>query len=210
MAECECGHDHEEITIVVPGSEYGRKWNNYRVEIETIVVKTYASLDERRLDRRRPVRGPLWENPNNLLQLIKPLRWRIYYLPPSVNETVRPSGHVEMAYHGAATIQGAQYIQSRAEAGRVWAGLVLLKAVEAQSGGAGRKPGHETTLAHLDRRICEILDQDRKAHRPSRITYTLLVRFQSYSESTAFNVLKDEGHTTLASRVAYLKKAFTK
>jgi hypothetical protein len=126
----DCGHDHEWVDIEQAGSVYGKKWADYRIKCEAIVVKTYTSLDERRHDRQPVYGGPLWENPKNILQLVRPIRWRVHH------KGLR--AYAELAYHGAATIQGAQFIESKAEAARVWGGLVLIERVQVQPGGPGR------------------------------------------------------------------------
>jgi hypothetical protein len=135
MANFECGHDHERVVIPVPGSNYGhsRKWQHYRVEIEAIVVKTYASLDERRSDRQWVYGGPLWENPNNPLQLIRPLTWRAYYK--------NARGYAEANYHGAASVQGFRmdHPESPAVELAVHKGLTLLRRVEREHSGRKHK-----------------------------------------------------------------------
>lgn len=149
MAECGCGHDHEKITIIVPGSEYGHsgKWKDYRVEIEAIVVKTYASLDERRSDRQPRYPG-FWDNPNNPLQLIRPLIWRARYIRividkdnPKLQWEAVSRSYAEADYHGAASVQGFRmdHPESPAVELAVHKGLDLLRRVEREHSGRKHK-----------------------------------------------------------------------
>lgn len=129
----DCGHDHEWVDIPNEGSFYGKKWTDYRVEIEAIVVRSYASADER-LHDRQPMYPPVLLNPNNPCQILRIIRWRAYYR--------NARAYAEAYYHGAASVQGLRldHPESTPVERAVFKGLNLISIARAKvwSDGLGR------------------------------------------------------------------------
>lgn len=176
-----CAHDHEWVDLEKDGSTYGVKWNDYKIRIEAIVVKKYRSEEERLLDSQPVYGGPLWLDPNNPLQYVKPIRWRIY--------RKGSRAYVELAHSGTASIQMADQIRTPLEAGRVWEGLILIKRVVARHGKqTAFKDGEDLERAIIN---AFVRASTEKAKSGGQVRYTqeLIAERLDYSAKYIYQVL---------------------
>jgi hypothetical protein len=99
--------------------------------------------------------APVLLNPYNYCQVLRPIRWRVYYK--------RSRAYIEATLEGDAIIKGIQHIRSLSERERVNAGLGLLMRVRERSGRRHKYDDPDCFLrdvydAHI--RVCDDPDND--------------------------------------------------